>query len=175
MTGIFVFIASLLLAKGAVAASTSLHSRLLHSILRAPMLFFDTTPIGRVVNRFAKVGFIIHSFLCISYSNFFHSSPLLAFWSWSWVLFAVSIPIYSLKCNHVTVNVKWTAWLRSAKSNLGWMIRWTICWKTAVSLVKQNGLISSGCSICYHGDSMAPFGQVQNWGYAHRRSTFEAL
>uniref|UniRef100_A0A8D3C892 ABC-type glutathione-S-conjugate transporter n=1 Tax=Scophthalmus maximus TaxID=52904 RepID=A0A8D3C892_SCOMX len=52
--GIFVFIASLLLAKGAVAASTSLHSRLLHSILRAPMLFFDTTPIGRVVNRFAK-------------------------------------------------------------------------------------------------------------------------
>uniref|UniRef100_A0A667YL76 ABC-type glutathione-S-conjugate transporter n=1 Tax=Myripristis murdjan TaxID=586833 RepID=A0A667YL76_9TELE len=57
--GIFVFIASLLLANGAVAASRILHSRLLNNILRAPMVFFDTTPTGRVVNRFAKVEIII--------------------------------------------------------------------------------------------------------------------
>uniref|UniRef100_A0A667Y7B4 ATP-binding cassette, sub-family C (CFTR/MRP), member 2 n=1 Tax=Myripristis murdjan TaxID=586833 RepID=A0A667Y7B4_9TELE len=57
--GIFVFIASLLLANGAVAASRILHSRLLNNILRAPMVFFDTTPTGRVVNRFAKDIFTV--------------------------------------------------------------------------------------------------------------------
>uniref|UniRef100_A0A8B9JWS7 ABC-type glutathione-S-conjugate transporter n=1 Tax=Astyanax mexicanus TaxID=7994 RepID=A0A8B9JWS7_ASTMX len=46
---------TLLLADGAIHAPRTLHSRLLSNILRAPMLFFDTTPSGRVVNRFAKV------------------------------------------------------------------------------------------------------------------------
>uniref|UniRef100_A0A3Q2YDD4 ATP binding cassette subfamily C member 2 n=1 Tax=Hippocampus comes TaxID=109280 RepID=A0A3Q2YDD4_HIPCM len=57
--GFFVFLGTLLLANASVAASRILHSRLLDNILRAPMLFFDTTPIGRVVNRFAKDIFTI--------------------------------------------------------------------------------------------------------------------
>lgn len=56
MTGLFVFLGTLLLANASVNASGILHSRLLRNILRVPMVFFDTTPIGRVVNRFAKVG-----------------------------------------------------------------------------------------------------------------------
>ena len=56
MTGLFVFLGTLLLANASVNASRILHSRLLRNILRVPMVFFDTTPIGRVVNRFAKVG-----------------------------------------------------------------------------------------------------------------------
>lgn len=55
-TGIFVFLGTLLLADGAIRASRILHTQLLSNILRAPMLFFDTTPSGRVVNRFAKVS-----------------------------------------------------------------------------------------------------------------------
>ncbi|KAM6956767.1 ATP-binding cassette sub-family C member 2 [Aplochiton taeniatus] len=57
--GIFTFLGTLLLANGAINASRILHSRLLANVLRAPMLFFDTTPIGRVVNRFAKDIFTV--------------------------------------------------------------------------------------------------------------------
>ncbi|XP_035982452.1 canalicular multispecific organic anion transporter 1 [Fundulus heteroclitus] len=57
--GLFVFLGTLLLANASVNASRILHSRLLNNILRVPMLFFDTTPIGRVVNRFAKDIFTV--------------------------------------------------------------------------------------------------------------------
>lgn len=35
-------------------AAKRLHDAMLHSILRAPMVFFQTNPLGRVINRFAK-------------------------------------------------------------------------------------------------------------------------
>ncbi|CAI5654084.1 unnamed protein product [Oreochromis niloticus] len=57
--GLFVFLGTLLLANASVDASRILHSKLLNNILRVPMVFFDTTPIGRVVNRFAKDIFTI--------------------------------------------------------------------------------------------------------------------
>jgi ABC-type multidrug transport system fused ATPase/permease subunit len=38
----------------AVLASHEFHTRLSRGILSAPMTFFDTTPIGRILNRFAK-------------------------------------------------------------------------------------------------------------------------
>ncbi|KAM3862958.1 ATP-binding cassette sub-family C member 2 [Diretmus argenteus] len=57
--GIFALIATLLLANGCISASRMLHSRLLNNILRVPMVFFDTTPTGRVVNRFAKDIFTV--------------------------------------------------------------------------------------------------------------------
>ncbi|MED6236457.1 Canalicular multispecific organic anion transporter 1 [Ataeniobius toweri] len=59
LSGLFVFLGTLLLANASVNASRILHSRLLNNILRVPMLFFDTTPIGRVVNRFAKDIFTV--------------------------------------------------------------------------------------------------------------------
>ncbi|XP_004616472.1 ATP-binding cassette sub-family C member 2 [Sorex araneus] len=51
--GLFVLMANLLCAHGTIYASNTLHRQLLDNILRAPMSFFDTTPIGRIVNRFA--------------------------------------------------------------------------------------------------------------------------
>ncbi|KAH7654349.1 Xenobiotic-transporting ATPase protein [Dioscorea alata] len=35
-------------------AAKKLHDAMLHSILRAPMVFFHTNPLGRIINRFAK-------------------------------------------------------------------------------------------------------------------------
>lgn len=49
-----VLIGSLALSFGAVRASRRLHANLLERVMHSPMTFFDTTPIGRIVNRFAK-------------------------------------------------------------------------------------------------------------------------
>ena len=46
--------ASYFLAMGGVFGATLIHKRLLVNILRLPMSFFDTTPSGRILNRFSK-------------------------------------------------------------------------------------------------------------------------
>ncbi|KAF9379864.1 hypothetical protein CPC16_010561 [Podila verticillata] len=40
--------------KGSLHASRSIHRRLLSQILNSPVRFFDTTPLGRIMNRFTK-------------------------------------------------------------------------------------------------------------------------
>ncbi|XP_062374958.1 canalicular multispecific organic anion transporter 1 [Sardina pilchardus] len=67
--GIFIFLGTLLLADGAVSASRILHTRLLVNVLRVPMLFFDTTPSGRVVNRFAKDMFTVDEMIPMSFRS----------------------------------------------------------------------------------------------------------
>ncbi|XP_059143447.1 multidrug resistance-associated protein 1-like isoform X2 [Physella acuta] len=52
--GIFILAFALLATKNMVKAAGTLHYNLLDNILRAPMSFFDTTPIGRIVNRFSR-------------------------------------------------------------------------------------------------------------------------
>ncbi len=51
---IFMLCSSFTIATAGIRASRSLHSRMLANIMRAPMSFFDTTPTGRILNRFSK-------------------------------------------------------------------------------------------------------------------------
>ncbi|XP_078381052.1 multidrug resistance-associated protein 1-like [Oculina patagonica] len=50
----FTFLYSLALFYGAFRASRTLHRKLIVNILRLPMTFFDTTPLGRIMNRLSK-------------------------------------------------------------------------------------------------------------------------
>ncbi|KAJ8418122.1 hypothetical protein AAFF_G00138310 [Aldrovandia affinis] len=67
--GVLVFVGTFLMANGAISASRILHSRLLSNILRVPMVFFDTTPSGRVVNRFAKDMFTVDESIPMSFRS----------------------------------------------------------------------------------------------------------
>ena len=40
-------------------AAEKLFKEMLESVLYAPMSFFDTTPMGRITNRFSKVSFVL--------------------------------------------------------------------------------------------------------------------
>ena len=46
--------AQLTMAVGCLRSSKLLHTELLYGTLRAPIGFFDTTPSGRILNRFGK-------------------------------------------------------------------------------------------------------------------------
>uniref|UniRef100_A0A668A6A6 ATP-binding cassette, sub-family C (CFTR/MRP), member 3 n=1 Tax=Myripristis murdjan TaxID=586833 RepID=A0A668A6A6_9TELE len=57
--GILVMISSFTLAMGNIGAARKLHLNLLENKLHTPQSFFDTTPIGRVINRFSKDIYVI--------------------------------------------------------------------------------------------------------------------
>ena len=53
-TSTLLLLRAVLAALGGLVAARRLHSRLLQRVLRAPSWFFDTTPTGRILNRFSK-------------------------------------------------------------------------------------------------------------------------
>jgi len=54
LVALFQFMGSLTFAMGTIFATIILHDGMLQRMMMNPMSFFDTTPIGRIVNRFAK-------------------------------------------------------------------------------------------------------------------------
>lgn len=54
LPGMAVFGYSLFISIGGILASRYLHQSMLYDVLRSPMSFFEKTPSGNLVNRFAK-------------------------------------------------------------------------------------------------------------------------
>uniref|UniRef100_A0A914IDL3 ABC-type glutathione-S-conjugate transporter n=1 Tax=Globodera rostochiensis TaxID=31243 RepID=A0A914IDL3_GLORO len=50
----FLAIGAVIMSLGMVYAGYAMHERMLRSILRSPISFFDVTPLGRILNRFSK-------------------------------------------------------------------------------------------------------------------------
>jgi len=51
---LFSFMRAFLFAYGGVCAARTIHSKLLKSVMRGKILFFDTTPVGQILNRFSS-------------------------------------------------------------------------------------------------------------------------
>ena len=50
----FIMVGTIMISIGTLNAASKLHKTMLYRILRSPMSFFDTTPLGRILNRFSK-------------------------------------------------------------------------------------------------------------------------
>ncbi|CAJ0955313.1 unnamed protein product, partial [Mesorhabditis belari] len=78
--------ASIIMALGMVRASRLLHEGFLRNILNNPMMFFDVTPLGRILNRFGKDIKTLDSELPEAIGEFLYASGE--------VLLAVMIMLY---------------------------------------------------------------------------------
>lgn len=58
---------------GAIQAARLLHEALLHNKIRSPQSFFDTTPSGRILNRFSKDIYVIDEVLAPTILMLFNS------------------------------------------------------------------------------------------------------
>ncbi|NXA17733.1 MRP3 protein, partial [Ibidorhyncha struthersii] len=59
LQGVIVLISSFTLAMGGINAARTLHAALLENKFHTPQSFYDTTPTGRIINRFSKDIYVI--------------------------------------------------------------------------------------------------------------------
>lgn len=59
----FIFVRAVLVATFGLAAAQKLFVKMLRTVFRAPMSFFDSTPAGRILNRVSYQLFVVNSFL----------------------------------------------------------------------------------------------------------------
>ncbi|XP_068007071.1 ATP-binding cassette sub-family C member 3 isoform X2 [Melanerpes formicivorus] len=95
LQGLLVLISSFILAIGGIKAARVLHTALLENKFHTPQAFYDTTPTGRIINRFSKDIYVIDEVLphtiLMALSTFFSSLSTLIVILASTPLFAVVV------------------------------------------------------------------------------------
>lgn len=83
-----------------IEGSTKLHNGMARSVLRAPMSFFETTPIGRILNRFSSDIYKIDEILGRVFGMFFNNSTkvlftifVICFSTWQFIFIAVPLGV----------------------------------------------------------------------------------
>ncbi|KAL9596111.1 MAG: hypothetical protein Q9219_006010 [cf. Caloplaca sp. 3 TL-2023] len=74
-----------------IEASRKLHERMAHSIFRSPMSFFETTPTGRILNRFSSDIYRVDEVLARTFNMLFVNSARAIY---TLVLIAASTPAF---------------------------------------------------------------------------------
>ena len=97
LEALFLLCGSLTIALGCLNASAILHEGMISRTFRLPMSFFDTTPIGRIVNRFAKDVDVVDNLIPMSIRT-----ALLCFLAVrkKWLIYECSVKVsgFFLKC-----------------------------------------------------------------------------
>lgn len=95
LQGLLVMMSALTMAVGGMQAARLLHHSLLHNKMHSPQSFFDTTPSGRILNRFSKDIYVIDEVLAptilMLFNSLFNSLSTLVVIVASTPLFAVVI------------------------------------------------------------------------------------
>lgn len=106
INSVLTLIRSFIFAYGGVVAALRLHTKLLTKVLRAPVLFFDLTAFGRIINRFSSdvfnlddaLPFNLNIFLAQLYSLM--ASVFITVYGLPWialVIIPLSIPYYYIQ------------------------------------------------------------------------------
>ncbi|KAF9944130.1 Multidrug resistance-associated protein 1, partial [Mortierella alpina] len=81
----------IILVSGGIRAARILHRNLLQTVMRLPMSFFDTTPVGRIVNRFSSDMDNVDELVPFNFSDFyFFLSSVIG----TLVVISFSVPIF---------------------------------------------------------------------------------
>ncbi|QRV89229.1 ABC transporter transmembrane region [Ceratobasidium sp. AG-Ba] len=73
-SALFSFVASVLLwVYCAIKSARSLHDAMLFAVIRAPLSFFEQTPMGRIMNLFSRDQYVIDEVLIRVFSGFFRT------------------------------------------------------------------------------------------------------
>lgn len=93
LQGLLVMLSAFTMVVGAIQAARLLHAALLDNKIRSPQSFFDTTPSGRILNRFSKDIYVIDEVLAptilMLFNSFFSSISIL-------VVIIATTPIFTV-------------------------------------------------------------------------------